>query len=143
MTEQEHLQTFDLKVFDPCEDAHLLMPFHSGTVSDGFHTFDELYEFRKVYNAALFNEWARQEKYSVHKSKKHNDGEHCFDGSSFIVVAMLPTGQISNHYRLRDWGLFKVPEFNVARWPYDGHTSSDVLDRMYAAIKQQQSEGGG
>ena len=28
-------------------------------VSDGYHTMDELYEFRKVYNAALFNEWAR------------------------------------------------------------------------------------
>ena len=29
-----------------------------GKISDGYHTFDELYEFRKVYNAALFNEWA-------------------------------------------------------------------------------------
>jgi hypothetical protein len=27
-------------------------------VSDTYHTFNELYEFRKVYNAALFNEWA-------------------------------------------------------------------------------------
>lgn len=25
-------------------------------VSDGYHTFLELYEFRKVYNALLFNE---------------------------------------------------------------------------------------
>ena len=27
-------------------------------MSDGYHTFAELYEFRKAYNAALFNEWA-------------------------------------------------------------------------------------
>lgn len=46
----------------------------SGEVSDGYHTFDELYEFRKLYNAALFNEWAAQGKFSVHKSKRHFDG---------------------------------------------------------------------
>jgi hypothetical protein len=27
-----------------------------GEVSDGYHDFNTLYEFRKVYNAALFNE---------------------------------------------------------------------------------------
>ena len=25
-------------------------------ISDGYHTFKELYEFRKLYNAAFFNE---------------------------------------------------------------------------------------
>ena len=25
-------------------------------ISDGYHTFNELYEFRKLYNAALFNQ---------------------------------------------------------------------------------------
>ncbi len=30
-----------------------------GSLSDGYHTFNELYEFRKMYNAALFNEWAK------------------------------------------------------------------------------------
>ena len=25
-------------------------------ISDGYHTFDELYEFRKMYNSVLFNE---------------------------------------------------------------------------------------
>ena len=42
-----------------------------GKISDGYHTFDELYEFRKIYNACLFNEWASQNKYSVHKSRRH------------------------------------------------------------------------
>ena len=36
-------------------------------ISDGYHTFKELYEFRMVYNAALFNEWHKQNKYYVHK----------------------------------------------------------------------------
>ena len=72
----------------------------TGETSDGYHTFNELYEFRKLYNAALFNEWASQGKYDVHKSKFHADGGKCFGGGWFIVMAQLPTGQISNHYEI-------------------------------------------
>lgn len=34
----------------------------NGETSDGYHTFNELYEFRMIYNAALFNDWAEQKK---------------------------------------------------------------------------------
>lgn len=105
-----------------------------GNYSDGYHTFNELYEFRKMFNAALFNEWASQKKYEVHKSWKHNDGELCFGGGWFIVVAVLPTGQISNHYEAKDWELFKVPSLDIAAFPFDGHTSSDVLERLKQLI---------
>ena len=123
-----------------------------GDLSDGYHTFNELYEFRKTYNAALFNEWAGDydffqkmkilhpeirlaaenynEKYNVHKSWKHNDGELCFGGGWFIVSAMLPTGLISNHYKAEDWDLFRVPEVEKALYEFDGHTSEDVLNRL-------------
>lgn len=97
--------------------------------SDGYHTFKELYEFRKVYNAALFNEWAAQGKYGVHKSKKHHDGEDCFGGGWFIVSATLPTGQISNHYELKEWDLFKCEEKPLAE-KWDGHTPNDVIKRL-------------
>lgn len=119
-------------------------------ISDGYHTFDELYEFRKMYNAALFNEWGKQLefvsageginnlrgvisipiKYDVHKSWRHYDGELCFGGGWFIVVAMLPTGQISNHYKAEDWDLFKIPEVEKAKYEFDGHTGKDVLERL-------------
>lgn len=107
-------------------------------LSDGYHTFDELYEFRKLYNAALFNEWAKHEswggrvtpKYDVHKSIRHHDGELCFGGGWFIVVAILPEGQISNHYRMEDWDLFQIPESEKAKYEFDGHTSADVLERL-------------
>jgi hypothetical protein len=118
-----------------------------GDVSDGYHTFNELYEFRKMYNAALFNEWAKQQesvpgefdrngmnplrpKYNVHKSLKHHDGEPCFDGKWFVVVAILPTGQITNHYPIEDWPLFKIPTVEKALYPFDGHTGKDVLTRL-------------
>lgn len=109
---------------------------HMGEVSDGFHTFNELYDFRMVYNAALFNEWARRGIYSVHKSYRHHDGEECFGGGWFIVVAMLPTGQISNHYKNEFWNYFRVPSYEKAQFEYDGHTSGDVLERLKAVITQ-------
>ena len=129
-----------------------------GDLSDGYHTYDELYDFRKMYNAVLFNEWAKAEpshfkvknengstitlvynshfdkpllpKYNVHKSWRHNDGELCFGGGWFIVSAMLPTGLISNHYKAEDWDLFKIPEVEKALYEFDGHTSEDVLNRL-------------
>ena len=52
-------------------ENRLIVPCPVGQVSDGYHTFDELYEFRKLYNAALFNEWAALGLYSVHKSVRH------------------------------------------------------------------------
>lgn len=104
-------------------------------VSDGWHTFSELYDFRKLYNAHLFNEWALSGKYEVYKSKKHYDGEVCFDGDMFIVVAILPEGQISNHYKLKDWDLFEIPEYEKSKYEYDGHTPEDVLERLENNIK--------
>ncbi len=105
-------------------------------ISDGYHTFNELYEFRKHYNAALFNEWFKQGIYQVHKSKRHPDGELCFGGGWFIVVAILPTGQISNHYKMEDWDLFCIEETVVPKVEYDNHTPADVLLRLSSLYKQ-------
>ncbi len=106
--------------------------------SDGYHTFKELYQFRKLYNAALFNEWAKEPlKYGVNKSWRHHDGELCFGGGWFVVQAMLPTGQITNHYEAKDWDLFKIPESYTAQFEYDNHTSNDVCDRLCQLIINQ------
>jgi len=109
-------------------------------ISDGYHTFGELYEARKCLNAALFNEWAKDyamgshlmqgARHDVHKSWRHNNGEFCFGGGWFIVVAILPSGQISYHYEAKDWDLFRIPEVQKAKYKFDGHTSADVLERL-------------
>ena len=101
----------------------------SDLISDGYHTFKELYDTRRILNAALFNEWAKSNKYDVHKSVHHSDGEKCFGGGWFIVVAELPTGQISYHYELEHWHLFNIPERELPN-TFDGHTSQDVLTRL-------------
>lgn len=108
----------------------ILNSAEKGNLSDGYHTFNELYEFRKMYNVALFNEWHEQGKYEVHKSLKHNDGNDCFGGGWFIVVAITPLGQISNHYEIKDWDLFKCESLEKAKYEFDGHTSKDVLFRL-------------
>ena len=105
-------------------------PKDMGEVSDGYHTFNELYEYRMLYNAALFNEFAKQGLYDVHKSRKHSDGEYPFgDSNWFIVMAELPTGQISNHYEMKDWDKFQIPEKEMAN-KWDGHSPRDVADRL-------------
>ena len=101
-----------------------------GEVSDGYHTFNELYEYRLLYNACMFNELAKQGLYDVHKSKLHSDGEIPFnDPNWFIVMAELPTGQISNHYEMKDWDLFNIPEKDRAN-TWDGHSPKDVAERL-------------
>lgn len=101
-----------------------------GEVSDGYHTFNELYEYRMLYNAALFNEFAKQGLYDVHKSRKHSDGEYPFgDSNWFIVMAELPTGQISNHYEMTDWDKFQIPEKPLAN-KWDEHSPKDVAERL-------------
>ncbi len=107
--------------------------------SDGYHTFKELYEFRLLYNAHLFNEWAKQGKNDVHKSYKHSDGELAFGGGWFVVVAQLPSGQITNHYENKDWDKFQVEEREVAT-EWDGHTPADVAKRLLAELDTPKGE---
>lgn len=95
---------------------------------------EELYDFRLTYNALLFNEWAKNQKYEVYKSRRHSDGELCFDGEYFIVVAQLPTGQVTNHYYIKHWDMFKINEYEKVNEDFDGHTSSDVIERLQQVI---------
>ena len=97
----------------------------------------ELYDFRLTYNALLFNEWAENQKYEVYKSRRHNDGELCFDGEYFIVVAQLPTGQVTNHYHIRHWDMFKIEEYEKVKGDFDGHTSFDVIERLQQVIDDE------
>lgn len=111
-------------------------PQDKGEISDGYHTFNELYNYRMLYNAGFFNllpkEW-------VHKSKKHHNGEECFGGGWFIVMANLPTGQISNHYELKDWDLFHIQEKEVAD-EWDGHTPQEAAERLHKFLLEKQNE---
>ena len=90
---------------------------------------NELYDFRMVYNALLFNNWHKHNEIEVYKSRRHNDGTFIYEW--FIVVAILPDGkQVTNHYHIKYWDYFKIPEYTMVKDKFDGHTSQDVLDRL-------------
>lgn len=121
------------------------IPENMDNVTDGYHTFKELYDYRMLYNAAFFNQLAFfddwddgfwESKYDVHKSKRHSDGEECFGGGWFIVMAELPTGQISNHYEMKYWDYFQIPEKEKAN-KWDGHTPQEAAERLKKFILKQ------
>lgn len=49
-------------------------------------------------------------------------------------MAILPTGQISNHYESKYWDLFNIPEKEIA-FEYDGHTPNEAADRIERYLK--------
>lgn len=101
-----------------------------GEFSDGYHTFNELYAYRMAYNALLFNEWFKAGKNDVHWSRKHSTGEDCFGGGWFVVVAQTPSGQITNHYELKDLQWFVAIEERERAAEWDGHTPAEAFDRL-------------
>lgn len=93
-------------------------------ISDGWHTFEELYEFRKSLSIALLN----TNKDISWKSKKHHDGS-MFNGGYFICGIETPNGQVTNHYKMDSWDLFNVKILEFAP-EWDGHTAIDSIDRL-------------
>lgn len=90
-----------------------------GNISDGYHTFDELYYHRMM----LFSVLCQTYKESAWKSKQHEDGD--MYPNYFIVGIETPEGSFSYHYHLRHWDNFPVKEVEFAP-PWDGHTSKDI-----------------
>ena len=119
--------------FYPCKPDNFAatyeVPTNNETAADEHHSVQELYDYRMAYNSLLFNQWARDGKYEVHKSWRHGDGEKCFGGGWFIVSATTPYGQVTNHYSSEHWSRFHVPiRERAAEW--DGHTPQQALDRL-------------
>lgn len=100
----------------------------NGNTSDGYHTFNELYEHRHYLFIALM--YALQTQSRTWISSKHAD-KSSFDGS-FIAGINLPTGPITYHLPNRLWIACVGAEAKVLDQapPWDGHTSTDVLNRL-------------
>lgn len=112
-------------------------------ISDGYHTFGQLYETRAVLNIALFKvvqKRAETEWFLINttfegfrsptwRSKLHSDGT-MFDGMFILGLGTRPGEQITFHYHLDKWDdcdfaktLDNAPEF-------DGHTPEQALERI-------------
>lgn len=92
-------------------------------ISDGYHTFEDLYEQRVYLFAALCNTYPTLS----WKSKKHHDGKIPFgDPNWFIVGIDTPEGQYTYHYEMKYWYMFRIPAIPKGK-KWDGHTSKDVM----------------
>jgi len=101
-------------------------------VSDGHHTFGELYDHRRALTAAL----AKVAGLDAWRSKAHHpDDDPMFEGGYFIVGIDLwanghRVGTITYRYKLTHWDDFvSVPEMKHApKW--DGAPPSATVDRL-------------
>jgi len=102
-----------------------------GKVSDGYHTFDELYDHRCLLFIALMKAYPGLS----WLSPAHHDGS-AIDGW-FVAGILLPGGMITYHLpdKFHDLAvdagvkiLHRAPE-------WDGHTSKDVLQRLEGWIR--------
>ena len=104
------------------------------SISDGYHTFDELYDHRITLYIALCKQINHQpyddeDKFEVWRSMVHSDGSN-YDGWFLLGIGKRKGQQITYHIPNERWDetdfavvLDKAPEF-------DGHTSQDVLNRI-------------
>lgn len=102
----------------------------TGSTSDGFHTFDELYHHRTML-FLLLQQHLEAYHCPVWKSRLHEDGT-IFPGF-FIAGVETAQGQATYHCLDRYWDLFEVPELGRAP-AFDGHTPDDTLARLFAAM---------
>ena len=99
-------------------------------VSDGYHTFGELYAHRHALTLNLMKELSTKAWFS----KFHDDGT-MFEGN-FIVGIDLPSGMITYHLPLSLYDYAKKTKATeLARGKkYDGHTPDDVIKRLMSNI---------
>lgn len=106
------------------------------SISDGYHTFEELYDHRiSIFIAlckAIVDKGAAQDAARVWRSKRHSDGELCFGtGTQYVLGIGKEAGeQMTYHIPIERWDETDFVQ-EIERAPeFDGHTSADVLARL-------------
>lgn len=97
-------------------------------ISDGYHTFSELYEHRCLLYLALIQ--------NVESCNRYVVEEH-YDGWDLIVwtVEAVNDSQISYHVPIKYRHLYtNVQRRHKDEYQYDGHTSDGVLETLSSYI---------
>jgi len=93
-------------------------------VSDGYHTFGELYEHRFELFVALM---LTNPEISFRASLNADGNQY---PGWFVAWMNLPNGQISYHLPERYWDRLASLVTHERCPGYDGHTSQDVIERL-------------
>lgn len=92
-------------------------------ISDGYHTFSELYEFRHALYIALAKRIQSTSLIPVWRFKTDEDW--------FILgIDKLEGSQISFHLPMSKWKDTEFAYTSSIRPTWDKHTSNDVLERL-------------
>jgi hypothetical protein len=97
-------------------------------VSDGYHTFGELYDHRIALFIALSHAFVNRS----WRSKHHEaGGEPMYDGW-FVAGIHLATGDVTYHLPMSAWDLMDGIMALKNAPKFDGHTPADVVSRINA-----------
>lgn len=128
------MNTTNNSEFQAAQDAVHRLGDKKGEISDGYHSFRELYEHRitlyvKLCHYVQFESEVNIQDNPVWKSKLHSNGKG-FDGWFLLGINQEKGKQITYHLPISKWDechfaieLERAPEF-------DGHNSTDVLNRL-------------
>jgi len=94
-------------------------------ISDGYHTFGELYEHRIELWIALLNDIQTD----CWKSKKHSDGTE-WKGWFIAGINEEKGTQMTYHLPIKYWSKLWGAETRSKAPEYDGHTPNDVIKRL-------------
>jgi hypothetical protein len=109
-----------------------------GQVSDGYHTFDELYEHRIVNYITLLRKQAKinslpgesnEGDLKPWRTQTHSDGS-VWDGWFLLGIGITTGKQITYHLPMSKWDECDFAMDVVSAPEWDGHTSADVLERL-------------
>lgn len=113
----------DLMVGD--DQKSLVLPRPVGEVSDGDHTFEQLYQHRNLLFIAFLNMVN-----NAWYSERHSDGSG-YDGWFIAGVELTEGEQITYHLPNEYLELVSLSLKHLDYAPqWDGHKSADVLDRL-------------
>ena len=101
----------------------------SGNLSDGYHTFNELYDHRITLFVTLCRLFARREAAPVWRSRLHADGGR-YDGWFVLGLFTGKGHQITYHLPDERWSETDFAETLDRAPEWDGHTPADVLARL-------------
>lgn len=108
----------------------------TGSISDGYHTFDELYEHRCILWIALCAAVAHDPQYQYRqtwRSRLHSDGS-MYEGWFVLGMTNEKGEQMTYHLPVRKWDSCSFAQTLDRCPPFDGHTSADVLKRISELI---------
>ena len=96
-----------------------------GNYSDGYHTFNELYETRNLLFAALI----QQHKDKAWRASRNAEGTK-WPGWFVCGINKEAGQQITFHMPEKFWANLEGIETHDINPYYDGHTSADVTNRL-------------